>query len=74
MTPVSVALDELMRKCREEQHTPTYADLQALRAAASDGQDLLRAAAFLAPETDADHAMDVREAERIAAVLRRLAA
>jgi hypothetical protein len=26
------ALEELMRRCREDQHTPTYADLQAVLA------------------------------------------
>lgn len=75
MTPVSIALDELMRKCREEQHTLTYADLQALRATASDREDLLRAADYLAPQNAADcTVLFVPEAERIAAVLRRLAA
>ena len=36
-------LDELMRRCREEDHAPTYCDLVELRAAAEDAQGEIRA-------------------------------
>lgn len=36
-------LDELMRRCREEDHAPTYRDLVELRAAAEDAQGEIRA-------------------------------